>query len=532
MVRDSSYAISEMPTAAPRWSAWAEVALIFLVFFVQGAGPAPETNEAHYLGKTKHYWNPAWIERDYFLNSPDAHETFYWSLGWLTRFYSLSAVAWIGRLVGWGFLAWAWRRASFAVVPRPLFAVLSAALFVTFVARYHLAGEWIVGGVEAKVFAYALVLLGVEALVRNAWRRVWLLFGAAAAFHVLVGGWAIVAAGFAWLLSDRTTRPTLLSMAPALVGGFLLSLPGLYPALMLTSGVDPHKVSEANQIYVFRRLPHHLALHTLDPLELFQRLIRNGPLLLAFALLAWVVPADDGVRRLRGFVIGSMLLVVIGFAIGFGAGENLELGGKLLRYYWFRLYDFALPLGAALLAVLAIASWQATRPRWAFCGLFAAVALCTWHLGGTVLARQAFPYPAADRKMASPADWQAACQWIKQNTPREALFLTPRNASTFKWFAERAEVVTQKDVPQDALGIVEWWDRMDRVHRYKTGETRQYRKTLAHQGERMLVNLAKKYEAHYLLTETTKPLEFPVLYRNDHYVVYAVPESWGATKGK
>ena len=68
-----------------------------------------------------------------------------------------------------------------------------------------MAGEWVIGGVEAKGFAYVLVFLGLEALAANRWNRVWLLLGAASAFHVLVGGWAAVAAGLAWLLtgSDR-----------------------------------------------------------------------------------------------------------------------------------------------------------------------------------------------------------------------------------------------------------------------------------------------------------------------------------------
>lgn len=512
--------------AAPalRWVVWAETVLIFLVFFVQAGNLAPEVNEAHYLGKAKHYWNPAWGANDFFLNTPDAHLVFYWSIGWLTLFFSLATVAWIGRLVAWGLLAWAWRRAGYALVPRPLFGVLSAALFVLMVARYNLAGEWIVGGVEAKVFAYVLVLLAVEALLKNRWNRVWLLLGGAAAFHVLVGGWSVVAAGFAWLSSDRANRPTLRSMVPALVGGFALSLPGLLPALWLTQGVDPEIVNQANQIYVYERLPHHLAPHTLRAGELMARLLRTLGMLAALAALAAAVPNGERVRRLRAFVVGSILLALIGFAIALATGDNHELGAKLLRYYWFRLFDFAVPLSVAMFAALLLSAWQLTRPKWTAAALAALLGLCAWHFTDVMQARREYRFPPADRKMSDADDWRAACEWIAARTPEEAVFLTPRMASTFHWYANRSAVVAHKNIPQDAAGIVEWWDRLDQIHRYDYGGERRHWQSLADEGAARLQELAKQYHAQYVVTENTPPLALPLLYQNDTYAVYRLDD--------
>ena len=67
-------------------------------------------------------------------------------------------------------------------------AVLTAELFVLLTEQTHMAGEWIIGGVEAKGFAYVLVFLGLEAMVRDRWNRAWLLWGAASLLHVVVGG--------------------------------------------------------------------------------------------------------------------------------------------------------------------------------------------------------------------------------------------------------------------------------------------------------------------------------------------------------
>ena len=36
-----------------------------------------------------------------------------------------------------------------------------------------MAGEWVVGGVEAKGFAFALVFFALESGVRERWRTAW-----------------------------------------------------------------------------------------------------------------------------------------------------------------------------------------------------------------------------------------------------------------------------------------------------------------------------------------------------------------------
>src|SRR5688500_7822436 len=91
-------------TRASRRQAAIEAALVFLVFFIQGAWPVPDVNEPCYLGKTKHYWNPQWAAGDLYLESADAHAPFYWTVGWLTLLMPLPVLAWAGRLVTWALL--------------------------------------------------------------------------------------------------------------------------------------------------------------------------------------------------------------------------------------------------------------------------------------------------------------------------------------------------------------------------------------------------------------------------------------------
>src|SRR5437764_272237 len=93
---------------AARWRPLLEVALIFGIFFLHGAWPVPDVNEAHYLSKAKHAWDPGWCATDFFLNTADAHQVFDWTFGWTTKFLTLDVTAWVGRLLTWGLMAWAW----------------------------------------------------------------------------------------------------------------------------------------------------------------------------------------------------------------------------------------------------------------------------------------------------------------------------------------------------------------------------------------------------------------------------------------
>jgi hypothetical protein len=549
------------PRASLRVAAF-EVAWIFLVFFLFAGSPPPGVGESHYLPKAKHYWQPEWCAGDSFLESPDAHVTFNWTFGWVTKFVSMTAAAWIGRAITWLLLAWSWRRLSWAVVPRPLYALLSAGLMLLFLRNFHMAGEWIVGGVEAKGFAYVLVFLALEAIVRGSWRVAFLLAGAAGAFHVLVGGWTVVAIGLAWLASWKD-RPSLMSLIPALIGGFVLSLPGLLPALALNRGVPDEVTREASRIYVFDRLSHHLVFHEFEPIHQ----ARYGLLLLAWLPLAWSMRRHAGERRLQLVIAGALVIALLGVLIDQSSILEAQFQGRsiaeyelraapLLRYYWFRMSDSLLPIGVALAATSWIARLHAAAPQRAswllILAILAAAAniadVCYWRsqqrLPGAILQPRPtadsaqgwwFSQPPASGRINSPsaaewaADWQAACAWIAENTPPDAKFMTPRGQQTFKWYAGRAEVATWKDVPQDAQGLVAWKEVLSELH----PRDREHRlHGLAAFSDDVLIALAHKHGATHIVIDRTRanrPIALPRVYplfreENPSFDVYRVPE--------
>ena len=393
-----------------RWAAAAEVFLIFAAFFLQGAWPVPDVNEPYYLGKAIHFWNPGWVRGDFFFESQDAHAVFYLTFGWVSLWLSAEAMAWTGRVVTWLLLAWAWRRLSWAVAPRRWLAVLSGALFACLVERCHMSGEWIIGGVEAKGFSYVLVLLGLEALLRERWNRAWVLLGAASLMHVLVGGWAALAAGFAWVCLGHR-RPPLRTMWPGLAAAALLVLPALVLAMRLDQGAGPEVVRRAHEIYVYYRLPHHLLLLERKP-EFF---VRFGLLIVAWAVLSWGAGQQPGQRLLRAFVTASLAMAVIGAALSLASIVRPALVAGVLRYYWFRLADVAVPMGAALAAVALVDRLLARRPTLGKLGLAAAALVAALHVGDYALTRSKPAIPRADAKvdrLGGYASWREACCWV------------------------------------------------------------------------------------------------------------------------
>lgn len=499
------------PFRVPAWPAAFEIFLIVGLCFLYAGSLVPGVNEAHYLAKAKHYWNPNWCPGDVFLGSADAHLVFYWAFGWLTRVLPLPAVAWVGRLIGWLLLAWAWQRLSWTIVRRRYASVLTAAWFILLNDRFNLAGEWAVGGVEAKLFAYALVFLGLRSLMLNRWNQVWLWLGAASAFHVVIGGWSVIAAGIAWL--STAARPPLRSMVASLIGGLLLALGGLIPALRLSLGVDPNTVRMANEIYVFQRLSHHLVFHQFAA----ARIVYFAALTLAWFGLTWRLAEQKRWQQLNLFVVGAILIAVAGAALDLVLYWHPAAAAALLRFYWFRLVDVAVPLAVALALPLLLAvlnkadsgthlrSWIGGA-AWTLAILIPGVFFVDCFRDGQRDFR-----PAAERQsrpdvrlgpQAAAWQWKAwrdLGRWVRHDTPINARFLTPRNQQTFKWYAQRSEVASWKDIPQDAKSILEWWKTLQAIYPDPVA-----RHGLAEWSDRELLELAHRYKATYIVVDRTR----------------------------
>ncbi len=404
-----------------------EVALLVILFFAYAGDQAPMVNEAHYLAKAKNFWQPEWCERDLFVASGKAHTTFYLLFGWPTKFVSLTATAWLGRLVGWTMLAIGLQRLSWRLLPLPFFSLGVAAVWIAGIEYGDLAGEWVVGGIEAKVPAYGFVLMAMADMVDRRWNRVWPLLGLASAFHVLSGGWSVLAAMLVWLATEFRRDDRQPFFTPALFLGGAISLFGLLPAVWLTMGVSPEDSAFSARVYSYFRLKHHLLPANLQTIWY----LRHGVLIVAtmaafFNCRNWSNAQPWG--RLAWFTIGAISIAAMGLLIGMLPQYAPDLAAKLLRYYWFRLTDAIVPLAFALITMRAIASTDA-KPWQRIVGT------CVLMVAVALIAHSSFSAGAS----GSAAGGQPSAAWPGRGCHR-------RNATTgFPRLAGRLSVGSRRD---------------------------------------------------------------------------------------
>jgi hypothetical protein len=558
--------------AAPsRWWVWVEVALIVAVFFAAVGDRPPHVNESHYLCRLKHYWNPSWGAGDLFLESTDTQLLLIWMLGWVTRFASLTTTAWIGRVLAWTATAWAWQRLSWRVAPRRFVSVLSAALMIGLTFYCHFAGEWVVGGVEAKCFAYAFVFMALRDVIDTEWNWAWLWLGAATAFHPLVGGWSGIICVGIWLIdvwrglaqsphpgplpegegergphAALALRERVLAMLPGLIVGGAIGLVGIVPALMLTWHVPADVVAESSRIYVFDRLPHHLAPLTLPSEERTRRLTGHAILLVTMLGLWWLTRGlrcdeDESSNSQRPcglaaldpshpiqcillFALGALVLAAIGLMIEITLQSQPLLAAKLLRYYWFRMTDIAAAMAVALQITVLVCVGLERRRLWALPALVGAIVLAAWFPVNACWLRVTSPNSPTDQKIMDYPAWVEVCDWVVANTPPDALFITPRLNSSFRWRTGRPEVANRKDIPQDAASIVEWSRRLKDVYGTEFGGVPYMVDSIADLGDERVLEIAQKYHAHFVLSDRKQLLKLPVAFQNEEYIVYRIDE--------
>lgn len=525
----------------------AECLLIAAIFAAAGAWPVPDVNEAVYLTKARHAADPTWGRGDFFLETPDAHGVFYLIAGPLAAALSLEHAAWIGRIAGWALLAIGFRHATVPLLAAPWARVVAACAFSFALRNTTAAGEWVIGGCEAKVFAWAAVLGALGEVAAGRFAAAFCLAGIGTAFHPIVGGWALIAIVGTWTVmtwmpvtstasrmlkgsageaSSRRPRGGASWAAAALVAGGLLAVAaGVVPALGLTAGVDEATRVAATKIYVVDRLSHHLLPRTFADGMIARHLLAVA----VWWLLSLLVPASAARRRIMVFTLTALAISAAGIGISLLEPWAPATAYSLLRFYWFRLADVAVPfaLATTLAAVLedrdACSRLAVGRTAWlraAAIGLLAldlALQSRHWPLAG----RDAVA-PRADVKLV-PAPWADICAWVREHAPADACFLTPRGAASFTWRTGRREVVSWKNSPQDAASLVEWRKRIVDCYS-RSGSLAEMERSTVSLGPDRVREVIARYGADHAIVPLDAPLLESIpgerLHANSAYAVY------------
>ncbi|MCA9092051.1 MAG: hypothetical protein KDA68_01080 [Planctomycetaceae bacterium] len=431
--------------------------------------PVPGVNEPHYLAMARSFVDPAWCNRDPFLQSHPVHWVFFTLLGWPTYWWGFETAAILGRLLGYGLLAVGWVALVRQLVGTRwgTVGVLLGMLLIMLIGNF--SGEWLIGGIEGKVFSYAAVFGSLACLISGEITMGALWGGVAIAFHPVVGMWHLLASvGTFGILKlrgkidaesshEQSVQPKVRQGRRRLYWGiaFVLGLVGFLPAAYLLVHVSPEIAYQGTRIQVYRRLAHHL-----NPLVFPATAYWcYGGLLVAFVFLQRFVPRTRPWQICAAYVGWCVVFALAGIIVGcfprWFPGTSLDrLSPRLLKFYPFRMADLLLPWFVVLGVWELLSGWLGNQRR-----LIAQLVLTAILVCGIGVWQVLHPVRSSSMTASEEHDWLEACEWVRKETPGNALFLTTRKGWAFKWYAERAEYFSHKDTPQDAAGLIAWEER-------------------------------------------------------------------------
>ena len=484
--------------------------------------PNPGVNEPHYLTKGRHYVDPEWIRGDFFLDSANPHAATSWLLGELSVRMPMESAALIGRILAFGLLALGW-----TVMLRQTLATsrerwLATGLFLLLHILGNWSGEWLLRGVEGKVFAWGFLFLAT-----GLWsaRREWLAgmsLGVAVTFHPVIGAWGAIAAGLSVLweaIENRDVRSVpRRGLVPVILFG-LCAAPGILAALPTLRLGTPDERWQADHIQVTQRLAHHLDPGRFAWASHREYLLLIGAIWLLSGSKGQQGSADSAGPPERSFLErmawGSVLCAVGGIVVSIWP-RTLDhfslyvIRLKLLKLYPFRLADIFVPLllSVKIVEFPKLAACTRTWPR-----AMAAVA-------ALVLVAFLWPGDEGPARRMNAADyehWQATLRWVRDQTPRGAVLQAMNEDFAVKWHAERAEYVNYKDCPQDAPGILEWHRRLLTLDQeWRTPAMADMRVTAAE-----LEQLHRLTGIDYILCSRFGPLDARPVFVSGPFRVYA-----------
>lgn len=119
--------------------------------------------------------------------------------------------------------------------------------------------------------------------------------------------------------------------------------------------------------------------------------------------------------------------------------------------------------------------------------------------------------------------WHEAQVWVRRNTPRDSIILTPPGREGFRVFSERALVGEWKDGTQQFFSwafTLEWRRRMEDLQVA----------TSPFEGLRpeRLAELGRRYAASHLVFPAGHTLPFTLLFENSEFAIYKLPGATGS----
>jgi hypothetical protein len=476
--------------------------IVWIILILNCLTWIPSGDEENYLGLAKQFYNPSWIPNSInFTEFPGTRLWYQYIAGWMLSHLSFEWTVLIGRFVLSFFTAFPLGRLAKIISLTNLeLAVVMSGFYLG--SQAFFGHESIFLFFLTSNFAYVFVFWGLVCLFERRHELFFVCTILATYFHVLVGGWFLLAGSF-YLVYDKSINIKKLGLG-LLCYGIALSpwiwYLGQEVVAKFVANVDGVNL---NWVYVYFRNPHHAGIFgSLRDFVVYHAF--GVVLFLVFWIVTffWKEKYDyPGFRKFAIFNYVTGWIVVLFLAVAIA-----DRTGFILKFLPFRQVALFTMLSYFMTAyyVKVLFFDKAPQDRLVLFMLLPALSLNLIGLENNLKATMHRFSPEAKN----------LSKWVKENTRKDDVFIFVNSTrmreedTPFSRMAERNVFVVFKFVPGGTSQMLDWYQRV--LENDKADKNNEYLKVLE-----------KKYKIDYAISlYPMRNGNFSLVFQNDDYFVY------------
>ena len=452
------------------------------------------------------FYNKDWLAADWYLNQSIPYRyLFNYLAGYMVESLGFIQAIFIGRIIT--YLVMSYGIYSLISTLRSsnsdILFWLALVIHFSFFPYGMGAGEWMIGGFDTKVFAYAFVLLSLNALFTGKYRKGWLFGGLALSFHLLIGLYHMICL-VPFFLSNSKEKLAM-SISYYVLGGLF----GLYSITFYLLNYENTLSSKGFETYVNISVPHH-TIPSVFPASIWVYLIIFTCINLIF--LRFVNQTHT--KRLATYVLASIVCFLFGLLVFYFTGPS-----HYLRYYFFRHADILLPF----LTLLMIAAYADRKIKNRSMALVLIVILTMILISIPKIKKRLLTctYQKSVIHLRHSQDLEME-KWIKEHTASDEIFITNPDDKYFYLNYERPVFVLTRQSPQTGMELSEWHRRLKLLNGNKNLNSKDaVIRAYENLNYSALELIIKEYpEVSYLLMSKPSDLSLPICHQTDKMILY------------
>lgn len=205
-------------------------------------------------------FNSNWLTNDWYLSLQILYRLpFGYVSGFFVHLFGFIPTLFVGRIISYIFFSFAYLTLLKVARTNFILGCVGLMMFLLLFPKGMYAGEWIIGGLETKVFAYSFALMSLTSLLRKNLAYAFLYSGISLSFHLLIGGYHLICLAsilvYQTVNYNSTWKEVLQKCYPFFIGG-AWGLVGIFSYLFDQTTQEISKYGW--DIYVQIRVPFHV----------------------------------------------------------------------------------------------------------------------------------------------------------------------------------------------------------------------------------------------------------------------------------